>query len=363
MTSSVIPGISEITTTPGPVPLRYVGWLTPLRVLARESSRQERPWVESMGAMPMHADEIDVPETLVRALVDRQFPQWAGLPLRPVSAFGTDHRLFRLGEDLLVRMPVYAGSADQAISDATWLPRLAPHLPVAVPVPVALESRTRATPSPGRSCRGCPASHSRTSGPTIRGSRPTWPSSSSHCAPWTRPTGRGQWHRTGNAAGPEWWVEDAIVEHGDLIDVDRARAVWHTALEAGPWPGPDVWIHGDLLGGNLLVRDGRLSAVIDWGPLKVADPAPDVAPAWTLLEGDARRTFRDRLDVDDATWARARAWVMLPALAGIRYYEKTVPAFSQRSRRHLDAARGCRRPGHSVTPGQVRQPRSAQPTA
>ena len=139
---------------------------------------------------------------------------------------------------------------------------------------------------------------------------------------------------------PEWWVEDAIVEHGDLIDVDRARAVWRAALAAGPWPGPDVWIHGDLLGGNLLVRDGRLSAVIDWGPLKVADPAPDVAPAWTLLEGEARRIFRDRLDVDDATWARARAWVMLPALAGIRYYEKTCRAPSERSRRHLDAVLG-----------------------
>ena len=151
-----------------------------------------------------------------------------------------------------------------------------------------------------------------------------------------RPSGTAR----GMPLDPEWWVEDTIVEHGDLIDVDRARAVWRAALEAGPWPGPDVWIHGDLLGGNLLVRDGRLSAVIDWGPLKVADPAPDVAPAWTLLEGEARRTFRDRLDVDDATWARARAWVMLPALAGIRYYEKTVPAFSQRSRRHLDAVLG-----------------------
>ena len=125
--------------------------------------------------------------------------------------------------------------------------------------------------------------------------------------------------------------EDTILEHADLIDVDRARAVWRAALDAGPWPGPGVWIHGDLLGGNLLVRDRHLSAVIDSGPLKVADPAPDVAPAWTLFEGEARRTYRERLAVDDATWARARAWVMLPALAGIRYYEKSVPAFSQRS--------------------------------
>ena len=115
-----------------------------------------------------------------------------------------------------------------------------------------------------------------------------------------------------------------------------------------------MWIHGDLLGGNLLVRDGRLSAVIDWGPLTVADPAPDVAPAWTLFEGEARRLYRERLAVDDATWARARAWVMLPALAGIRYYEKSVPAFSERSRRHLDAVlQDAVCPDHSVTPTAV----------
>jgi aminoglycoside phosphotransferase (APT) family kinase protein len=135
-------------------------------------------------------------------------------------------------------------------------------------------------------------------------------------------------------------VEQQIIEHADLVDVDRARAIWHAALDAGPWPDPGVWIHGDLLGGNLLVRDGRLGAVIDWGPLKVGDPAPDVAPAWTLFDGAARRTYRERLAVDDATWARARAWVMLPALAGIRYYETSVPAFAARSRRHLDAVLG-----------------------
>jgi aminoglycoside phosphotransferase (APT) family kinase protein len=139
---------------------------------------------------------------------------------------------------------------------------------------------------------------------------------------------------------PAWPVEERIAEHGDLIDVDRARAVWRAGLDAGPWSGPGVWIHGDLLGGNLLVRDGHLGAVIDWGSLKVADPAPDVTPAWTLFEGTARSTFRERLAVDEATWARARAWVLLPALAGVRYYETSAPAFSERSRRHLDAVLG-----------------------
>jgi aminoglycoside phosphotransferase (APT) family kinase protein len=291
-----------------------------------------------MGAMPMHADEVEVPASLVRALVDRQFPTWAALPLRPVTAFGTDHRLFRLGDDLLVRLPVYAGSADQAISDATWLPRLAPHLPVAVPTPVAVGEPDATYPFAWSVVPWLPGEPL----PDSSADRPWLAKDLAEFVLALRavdPTGgpRPSGTARGMPLDPGWDVEETIAEHGDLIDVDRARAVWQAALDAGPWPGPGVWIHGDLLGGNLLVRDERLSAVIDWGPLKVADPAPDVAPAWTLLEGSARSTFRDLLAVDDATWARARAWVMLPALGGIRYYEKTVPAFSQRSRRHLDA--------------------------
>jgi aminoglycoside phosphotransferase (APT) family kinase protein len=294
-----------------------------------------------MDEMKMHADEVDVPESLVRSLVDSQFPEWAGLTLKAVAAFGTDHRLFRLGEELLVRMPVYAGSADQARSDAKWLPRLAPHLPVDVPAPVAVGEPGGGFQFPWSVVPWLPGE---TLGETtvdrvrlaadladfvlaLRGVDPTG-------GPEPSGTARGM------PLDPEWPVERQIRDHADLIDVDRARAVWRAALDAGPWPGPGGWIHGDLLEGNLLVRNRRLSAVIDFGPMKVADPAPDIAPAWTLFEGEARRAYRERLDVDDATWARARAWVLLPALAGIRYYERSVPAFSERSRRHLDAVLG-----------------------
>ncbi len=137
-------------------------------------------------------------------------------------------------------------------------------------------------------------------------------------------------------------MERQIDGLGDLVDGPRAKRVWQEALDAGPWPHAPQWIHGDLLEGNLLMRDGRLSAVIDWGALGVADPAPDVAPAWTLLEGESRQRFRDLLAVDEATWARARAWVMLPALSGLTYYATSVPAFAERSRRHLEAVLGDR---------------------
>jgi aminoglycoside phosphotransferase (APT) family kinase protein len=294
-----------------------------------------------MGRMPMHADEVEIPESLVRGLVDRQFPEWAGLARRPVAAFGTDHKLFRLGEELLVRMPVYAASASQAASDATWLPRLAPYLPVAVPGPVAVGEPDATYPFPwavvpwlpGQTLDECAVDRVRLAEElagfviALRAVDPTG-----------GPLKSGE--SRGAPLSAAWEVEQRIAELQDIVEGDRARAVWRAALEAGPWGGPPVWIHGDLLGGNLLVRDGGLSAVIDFGVLGVGDPAPDVVPAWTLFEGEARRTYRELLAVDDATWARARAWVMLPALAGIRYYETSVPAFSARARRHLDAVLG-----------------------
>ncbi len=294
--------------------------------------------MDTMGSMPMHADEIEIPEPLVRGLVDRQFPDWAGLPLRPVTAFGTDHRLFRLGEELLVRMPVYAASAGQALSDAAWLPRLRPHLPVALPTPVAVGAPDATYPFawsvvpwlPGEALADVAADRSWLAADLadfVLALRAV------DTAGGPRPSGTAR----GMSLDPEWPVAERIVEHEDLIDVDRALAAWQAGLDAGPWPGPGVWIHGDLLGGNLLVLGDRLTAVIDWGPLTVGDPAADVTPAWTMLEGSARELFRERLAVDDDTWARARAWVLLPALAGVRYYETSVPAFAERSRRHLEA--------------------------
>jgi aminoglycoside phosphotransferase (APT) family kinase protein len=294
-----------------------------------------------MGAMPMHADEIEIPESLVRSLVDRQFPQWATLLLRPLTAFGTDHRLFRLGDELLVRMPVYAASSGQAVSDVTWLPRLAPHLPVDVPVPLAVGEPDASYPftwSVVPWLAGEPLEDVSADRPVLATDLADFVLALRAVDPagGPRPSGTAR----GMPLDAAWPVEDRIVEHGDLIDVDRARAVWRAGLQAGPWSGPGVWIHGDLLGGNLLVRHGHLSAVIDWGPLTVGDPAADVTAAWTLLEGAARARYRELLAVDEATWARARAWVMLPALAGVRYYESTVPAFAERSRRHLDAVLG-----------------------
>lgn len=293
----------------------------------------------------MHADQVDVPLALVRRLVDQQFPQWAGEPLAEVAEHGTDHRLFRLGDDLLVRLPVYGGPAHQAARDAEWLPRLAPHLPVEVPVPVALGEPDEDYPFPWSVVPWLP-------GTTVDRAELDPDRLADDLADAVlalrqvdttdapRPEGTSRGVPLEELAGHAD-VEAEIAEMAHLVDADAALRVWRDALDAGPWTGEPVWLHGDLLEGNLLSDGRRLTALVDFLVLGVGDPALDVMPAFTLFDGPARQRYRAALAVDDATWARAKAWVMLPALTGLEYYAVSAPAFSARARRHLDAVLGA----------------------
>lgn len=294
--------------------------------------------------MQMHEDQVEVTEPLVRALVVRQLPQYAGQPLSAVAEHGTDHRLFRLGADLLVRMPVYAASADQALRDARWLPVLAPQLPVAVPVPVALGEPDETYPFPwsvvpwlpgtpptadNADARGLAADL----GGFVRALHGVDPSG----GPVKTGTSRGTPIRGWDDA-----VRRAVDDAGDRVDRSRVLAAWDDCLAAPDWSGPPVWIHGDLLAGNLLagnllVEAGRLGAVIDFGALGLGDPAPDLQPAWATLPAQVRAEFRDAVGYDDDTWRRGRGWALAPALTGIPYYWDTVPAFARRGLRTVAA--------------------------
>lgn len=284
----------------------------------------------------MHADQVVITLDLVRHLVDEQFPRWAGDALVAVTTFGTDHRLFRLGDDLLVRLPVYAASAGQAASDARWLPRLAPHLPVAVPVPVGIGDPTADYPFPWSVV------------PWIDGAPPTaylvgddldtevFATELAEVVNALRsvdatdgPRASGS-QRGGSLQACDAGVRQAIDRAGDRIDRAAVIEVWEDCLAAPEWQGPGVWIHGDLLPGNLLVRDRHLAAVIDFGTIAVGDPSPDLLPSWTVLPSPAREIFRDAIDDDEATWRRGRGWALAPALTGIDYYAESVPAFAER---------------------------------
>jgi len=285
----------------------------------------------------MHKNEVKTDAEQVRRLVAQQFPEWAGLEVTPMPIGGTDHALYRIGDELVARLPRIDWALDQAESDRRWLPRLAPHLPVPIPVPVA-------TGHPGE---GFPWEWSVV--PWLDGENPTAANtdltalaedlaafiSAMHAVD---PTGGPL--KTGTTRGVPLADRDeltrtAIAELGDRIDTERVTAAWDRALEATPWAADPVWIHGDLLAGNLLVEGGRLSAVIDFGGLGLGDPAPDLVPAWDLLDTESRAVFRKASGYDDDSWERGRGWSLSTALVALPYYWDTAPDIAARGRKTI----------------------------
>ncbi len=280
-----------------------------------------------MAKTKMHADEIETDATLVRRLLARQFPQWAELPITVVLSYGTDHDIYRLGEHLVARLPRIGWATEQAAKEAMWLPRLAPHLPLAVPVPVATGQPGEGYPYdwvihewlPGKPADGTLHDLERAAVDlaafvtALRGADTTG-------APLRAPGGRGA-----PLVELDDEVQRSIAELGNRIDGAAALRSWERSLHAPPERGSAVWVHGDLLPGNLLVRDGRLSAVIDFGGLNVGDPACDLQPAWNVFTGSSRRTFLDELHVDEGTRLRGQGWALAQAVLALPYYWDTNP--------------------------------------
>ncbi|SCL41685.1 Predicted kinase, aminoglycoside phosphotransferase (APT) family [Micromonospora pallida] len=280
-----------------------------------------------MGAMKMHADEIETDVDLVRRLLAEQFPDWSGLPIRPVESYGTDHDIYRLGERLVARLPRIGWATKQAAREAEWLPKLAPHLPLALPVPVAMGRPAHGYPFDWSVCEWLPGENANG---TIHDLAQAAVDLAGFVAAlrridtseaFPRPPG----NRGGALAEFDEGVRGSIAQLGDRIDRDATLRCWQESLDAPVWDGPEVWVHGDLLPGNLLVVDGRLSAVIDFGGLNVGDPACDLQPAWNVFTGTSRERFRAELGVDDASWLRGRGWALMQAVAALPYYWDTNP--------------------------------------
>lgn len=263
-------------------------------------------------------DRVSIDEALVRELLSSQFPQWAHLRVAQVRPGGWDNRTFRLGDDLLVRLPSAARYAAQAEKARNWLPRLASRLPVPIPEPVGVGQPEEAFPWPWSVCRwiegeclsAAPVADLQTLAEDLAGFLRALQAADASGGP---PAGAHSFFRGGPLATYADEVETAIRRLADPALADAAQTIWAEAL-ASAWKGPGVWVHGDFAPGNLLVRDGRLCAVIDFGQLCVGDPACDLAIAWTYLDGPARERFRDQLAVDTQTWARGRGWVLWKAL-------------------------------------------------
>jgi aminoglycoside phosphotransferase (APT) family kinase protein len=283
----------------------------------------------------MHADEVGTDASLVRRLLVTQFPRWADLPIRAVRSAGTDNALYRLGDDKVVRLPRLRGAARHIEKERRWLPGFAPLLPLDIPVPVAVGEPGEGYPwrwSVNRWLRGTSAD---VAGPIdqVRAARDLAAFVSALGA--IDPAGAPPSERDEPLAERDDPVRAAISELAGEIDVHAVVATWEIALRAAPWDAQPIWIHGDLLPGNLLVEDGRLTAVIDFGCLGVGDPAVDVMPAWIVFGKDGREAFRAATGVDDATWARARGWALSVGVIALPYYRRTNPVFADVARRAI----------------------------
>ena len=280
----------------------------------------------------MHTDEFETDILLVQRLLAKQFPSWANLPLVPVSSAGTDNALYRLGHDMVVRLPRIEWAVNYVDNEYRWLPKLASFLPISIPIPLGKGEPAEGYPWPWSVYRWLEGRN-----PMV-GHIPNCDLLISDLAAFI-----GALHKVDLPGGPlshrgvplekqDIQTRKAIRELDGMIDIPTVTAIWEVALQAPQWSNPPVWVHGDLSPGNLLIERGRLSAVIDFGNLGIGDPACDLIIAWNLLPAHTRNSFRAALGVDEATWERGRGWALSNALIALPYYKDTNPVLANNAR-------------------------------
>lgn len=265
-----------------------------------------------------NTDNIKIDAFLVQQLINTQYPEWANLTIRPVEFSGWDNRTFHLGNEMLVRMPSNAEYALQVEKEQRWLPKLALELPLPIPAPLALGKPAAEYPwhwsvyrwIEGEAAASAPVKNLKDFATDLAHFLAALEKIDATGGPLAGPH---SFYRGGPLLTYDAETKQALEVLKDTIDVNTATEVWETAL-ATNWHGSPVWVHGDISVGNLLVKDGQLSAVIDFGQLAVGDPACDLAITWTLFKDESREAFRSSLNLDAGTWARGRAWTLWKAL-------------------------------------------------
>jgi aminoglycoside phosphotransferase (APT) family kinase protein len=300
-------------------------------------------------ARDMHEGQLRSDVELVRRILRDQHPKWADGPIAEIPSTGTDHALYRLGDDAVARVPLRQSATRPIETEFRWLPWLAERLPIEVPRPLA-----RVEPSPAFPYRwsvhswidgecGTTASIDRDllavdmAGAlrALHALEPLGPPSvHAYCLRGIPLELRDQTTREAITASRQW------------IDVAAVTRAWETALDARAWTDRPMWVHGDLAAGNMIFRDGRLVALIDWACMAVGDPACDLIVAWELFDEAARATLRAEVGIDDATWERARGWALSTAVGALAYYERSNPFMADQARHKLRALLG----EHAVRP-------------
>lgn len=255
---------------------------------------------------------------LAHELIHAQFPQWAALSIKPVEPGGWDNRTFRLGEEMTIRLPSAEVYAAQVKKEQYWLPKLAPALPLSIPTPLAMGSPSKQYPwhwSIYNWLKGETASVERIQDLSqFAVALAEFLISLQHSDTTEGPiAGSHNFFRGGALSTYDEQTRQAIAVYQDKATAKAMMTVWETAL-ASQWQNPPLWIHGDIAIGNLLVQNGKLCAVIDFGQLGIGDPACDLVIAWTLFTGKSRDAFKAALALDKDTWARSRGWALWKAL-------------------------------------------------
>jgi aminoglycoside phosphotransferase (APT) family kinase protein len=284
----------------------------------------------------MHTNEVHTDAALVRRLLAAQFPQWADLPIRAFQSMGTVNAIYRLGDHLCVRLPRVREWAQGLAKEWRWLPKLAPHLSLRIPEPIGRGHPACSYPflwAIYRWIDGQPYSDALVDDEC---------QAAEDLAQFVVELRRIE-PMVGAPRGGRRPLREldavtrvAIESARGVIDSDAAGAAWQRALEAPAWDGTPVWIHTDLLRPNLLVHDGWLCAVIDFGGVGVGDPAADVIAAWSVFGHTGRAVFRGALDIDDGTWNRGRGYALHQAALIIPYYSETNPGFVALAKRTVE---------------------------
>lgn len=282
----------------------------------------------------LHPDELPVDPARVRRLVDAAFPAYVDLALEPLVDSGSTNALFRLGDDLLVRLPRQPGGGASISKEERWLPWVDAHTSTPVPSVVGVGEPGPDHPEPWAITRW------------LDGMRPSAGLGSVELARdlarfltelrgmqipvGATDDGDLRWYRGEPLGAQDVALREAVARCRSLpvpLDLDAVLRVWDVAVEASTeTERTPAWYHGDLLTENLLVDgEGRLAAVLDFGGLGIGDPVVDLVVAWEVLDRDGRRELRRALDVDDATWTTSRGWALLIAVITFPYYGATMP--------------------------------------
>ena len=282
-----------------------------------DNNNEIMPSSESLTQPP---DKLDIPLSLVKKLIEEQFPQWAHLPIKTIESGGWDNKTFRLGEEMSIRLPSAAEYGLQVQKEHKWLPLLAPHVSFPIPTPLALGQPSKNYPLnwsiyrwiEGKSANALPIDGLDL--PQIALQLAQFLNELHKLDVTDAPLpGLHNYYRGAHPSVYDEGTRIAITQLQSVIDVSVATAVWEKAINS-TWSKNPLWVRGDFSSGNILVKENRLTAVIDFGCMGIGDPACDLVIAWTFLAGESRKLFKLHMALDEETWVRARGWALWKAM-------------------------------------------------